>query len=192
MEKITNIQNYIIELYGLKNKNGEYNAEANRMFTEKSIKNWDSALKHYSEEQIKGAIDYYHKFKNNKTAPRINQLLGLLNLDKKEESVEFESELKKPNCPIAEWQEDFDLVLRQGCIKGVVFNPYWNKQPDIEQAHKDFIQHSPFEEHKALNKWQDALVEVKRNHFESYQKLLKYEDEVLLYTYAYKKGILEL
>ena len=187
MEKITNIQNYIVELYNLTTKKGDFNSEANKMFN--SVKNWESAFEPFSEEQIKGAIDYFHKYKNNKTAPKINQLLNLLKVERTEEPVE--STIKKPTCPILEWQEDFDLVLRQACIKGVVYNPYWNKQPEIEEAHKDFIK-TPFVSHKEKIKWKDSLITVREQFSEGYQKLLKYDNEVLLYTYAYKRGILEL
>ena len=98
-QKIKTIQEFIVDLYGLRLKNGEYNAEAERMFGEKSFENWCSSLGGYSEEYIKGAINLYHQTKNNKTAPRIRQI--------KETEKEFEIEIAAPGMT----KEDFAVCI---------------------------------------------------------------------------------
>jgi hypothetical protein len=189
MDKIQKIQDYIIELYGMVLKDGELNSEAKKMTNDLSIKNWSKVLKNYSEEEIKYAIDFYYKFKNNKTTPKLNQIQKILNSENKEECVEQDnSYLDKPVCPISHWQEDFDYILRKACVYGFIYNPYWSEQEEVKKEHKEFIK--DFSYHKIKFIWDDCLKEAIKAEPEKYKKIEPY-DYIIKYVLAYRLGFLE-
>lgn len=188
MNKIKNIQNYLIELYGMMLKDGELNSEAKKMTNDLSVKQWDKLLKDYSEEEILFAIDYYYKFKNNKTSPKLSQIQKILNLGNTEKTYQKDENYNnKPICPIIHWQEDFDNVIQKACIEGIIYNPYWSELESIKDQHREFIK--DFDYHKTIFKWKDALEKAKRENREKYEKIKDY-DIMVQYTFAYRMGCL--
>lgn len=190
--KIKKIQDYIVDLYSLRLKNGEYNAEAVKMFNDKSFDNWCASLGSYSEEHIKGAINQYHQTKNNKSAPRIRQIKEILEKDHPNKVVaDMTNKYTKPVCPIIGWQEDFDIVLKNACIKGIVRNPYWSSQEDVIVAHKKFIA-TPFADKKATGEWIDSVHNARIDNPIEFNKVASYNDDILLFTFAYRTKHLEV
>lgn len=191
-QKIKIIQEFIVDLYGLWLKNGKYNAEAERMFGEKDFENWCFVLGGYSEEYIKGAINLYHQTRNNKTAPRIRQIKEIIEKEHPaKEPVDLTPKFSKPVCPIADWQEDFDYVLKQACIRGIFFNPYWSHQEDVVVAHREFLK-KPFATRSSNNEWVESAYSARNANPHEFYRIAGYENSVLMFTLAYRIGFLRI
>lgn len=188
--KIKNIQNYIIDLYGLTLKNGEYNAEASRMFGDTSFENWCEALDRFSEVEIKDAINKFFKNHNNRTAPRLAQLQRMLRPDfneKKDSSVDL---LPKPLCPIADWEEDWDYVCRWACVYGIVYIPYWSKAQDVKSEH-EIATRKAFASRKYKQVWDDVVSKLKEERQDEFAELMNY-NWLVHYVWAYRVGALQI
>lgn len=80
MQKSLEILKHIHELY-----NGDVTDEAMLMFAEKNqekVNAWQEAFRNYALEDVLQMVDRYWMQKNNRTAPRVAQLLAMLNADK--------------------------------------------------------------------------------------------------------------
>lgn len=189
-DKIKRVQDYIVELYNLKLKNGDLNAVALQIFNEKALPQWEDQLQNYSYEEIEEAINNFFKNKNNRTPPKIFQITNTINSNKIYTDLTTSSSeyVLKPICPIPEWQDDFDYVLMNACIKGIVFNPYWNS---LEQVKKDRTQ-SLLTSSDYNNKihWKECYEMARTSNIESFKKIYKYNDDILLYTLTYRLGYL--
>lgn len=181
---IEKIQNYIIELYNLQTQKGEPNAEAKKMFN--SVNNWEKSLKPYTEDEVIGAIDFYHKYKSNKTAPTIRHLLNLL--EKKDDKIEITAGIEKPICKILEWQEDYDNIIQRACIGGIIYNPYWSKK--VDSQHKEYLKNNCLDVYKNKLKWQEVLIKAKKENKYQFEEIEKYNDLILDYTLAHRLGYL--
>ena len=192
-DKTQKIQDYLVELYSLKLQDGEFNAEARKMFAEKSFANWVSSLQGYSEEQIKEAINWYHKNKNNRTAPKLAQILATLEY-KARKDVGVSVDVSKPVCPIKEWQEDFDTVLRQACMDRITYNPYWSEQDVVKDNFKGAYLRNPdgslstktFKIH-----WKECLEKAKKEATSEFSSISRFDNLMLEFTLAYRLGYLE-
>ena len=189
--KIDRVQDFIINLYNLKNNDGSLNSAARKMKTKDSNNNWKEELKDFTEKEIIEVIRKYHKEVNNVTPPLLYKISDLLKNNKKEQPIN--SELKKPICDVKKWQEDFDYVLQQACTYGIVYNPYWVSKgyKSIGETYVRDIQGNLTKKTWKMY-WKDALSIAKNQEPEKFSMISKFDDYMLEYTLAYRLKFLKI
>ena len=79
-DEVNRIQDHIINLYNLRNKDGSLNSTALKMKAKASYKNWYDQLQGYKFNDVINVINQYHKTKSNITPPQIYKIVNILSL----------------------------------------------------------------------------------------------------------------
>lgn len=101
MEKSLEILQHLHELYS-ENPNEEYARKYAERNPEK-LAAWDAAFKAYDLSDVLQAIDEYWNFKNNKTSPRVAQILAILNSKKEVEKDSFSVDVQASRFDESNW-----------------------------------------------------------------------------------------
>lgn len=102
MEKELEILKHINELYV-----GDTTDEEIIRFAEKNTEKvaaWDAAFKAYDLSDVLTAIDEYWNFKNNKTSPRVAQILAILNSKREVEKDSFSVDAQASRFDESNWR----------------------------------------------------------------------------------------
>lgn len=137
MQKSLEILKHIHELY-----NGDVTDEAMLMFAEKNqekVNAWQEAFQNYALEDVLQMVDRYWTQKNNRTAPRVAQLLAMLNADKDVHRVSSGTQAKKEEK--ADW------------------HTFWNIDPALGYYMRDCA-NKPSNEVHALLFYRRALQDI--------------------------------
>lgn len=102
MEKSLEILQHLHELYS-ENPSEEYARKYAERNPEK-LAAWDAAFKAYDLSDVLTAIDEYWNFKNNKTSPRVAQILAILNSKREVEKDSFSVDAQASRFDESNWR----------------------------------------------------------------------------------------
>jgi len=139
MQKSLEILKHIHELY-----TGDVTDEAMQRFAEKNsekVAAWQEAFANYELEDVLRIVDEYWTHKSNKTAPRVAQLLAMLNADKDVKRVFNHTEPEQPK----EIRADY--------------RTFWLTDPALAYYLRD-VEAKPSEEVHALLFYRHALNDI--------------------------------
>lgn len=139
-------------------------------------------------EDIKMAIEKYYTYKNDKTYPKLCQILAILDASGKRRAQEEDlPDIPQPKTYIRDLQGVFMEICEKLHFDGVYYSEYFGKIKKIPFGNRNYIDPKT---HKLLNKqwlWDNAVEIMKRNfpqEYNKFQRLSKIEQ----YALAYKLG----
>ena len=161
-----------------------------------------SAFKGYSWDHIEWAVDFYYVRKNDKTYPRMAQILAILNTNKEIKRVEDDplehKELVMPTTRIWDLQKVFAEVCRAAHRHGLAYFEYFDKVEKIKMGNKSYIKQINRPDGTTENvicfrnyDWDDA-VNTARQAFPSEFNKYKFMSCWEKYAMAYKLGTLKI
>ena len=191
-EKAQRVLEELIELYGMKDEAGEYSKSAKTML--ENADEYEQAFAPYLLDDILKVIRKYWKYHSDKQRPSLKQILALLEVSEAEKRDMEVVDIIKPVCPIKEWQEDFDTVLRQACMDRITYNPYWSEQDVVKDNFKGAYLRNPdgslstktFKIH-----WKECLEKAKKEAPSEFSSISRFDNLMLEFTLAYRLGYLE-
>lgn len=157
--------------------------------------NMDLLEKHlecYLWEDIKLAIEKYYTYKNDKTYPKLCQILAILDAGgKRIEAEEPLPDITAPYTSIRDLQGVFIKVCEKLHSDGIYFSEYFGKEKKIPFGNKNYVDKNTG---KLLNKkwaWDDAVDVLKMNFPQEYNKFRRLTI-IEKYAMAYKYGCLNI
>lgn len=189
-QKTKNILNLIIALYGLRNSDtGEYTKAAQTMLD--NVNEYSKVFADYHEADIVSEIQKYWRYHSDKQRPSLRQIVALLETANKNKIGVVETVAwSKPVCPIADWQDDWDLVCRWACIYGIVTIPFWSNQECVVAEHA-IATRKPFSQHKYKQIWAEGLLKARIADSSAFERIRNYH-WLVHYTWAYRVGALTI
>lgn len=151
----------------------------------------ERAFKGYDWENVSWAIDTFYTRKNDKTYPRISQILAILTAHGIKPFVEDNNvqEYKSPWTGIRAISGVINDVAKAMHTNGICFIPYFEKVENIPFGNKNYIKNG--ELHNKQWDWDDGVQVAKQNYpqeFAKYRNMNKLEE----YALTYKLGCLKI